>query len=89
MIDVRLLWYIHFSALNDSNGAFIFPLKSRDRQLTILINEWSELFTSNWALKAHRKQELRFARQVLSEIFKAKLNHDNNVNIEQGQLNFD
>ena len=38
--------------------------------------------------KVQRKQELRFARQVLSEIFKAKLNN-NNVNIKQGQLNFD
>ena len=46
------------------------------------------MFNSNWALKAQRKRALRFARQVLSEIFKGKLNH-NNVNIEQGQLNFD
>ena len=34
------------------------------------------------------KSSLRFARQVLSEIFKLKLNNKN-VNIEQGQLNFD
>ena len=42
-----------------------------------------------WALKAQRKRELRFARQVLSKIFKPKLNNNNHVNIEQGQLNFD
>ena len=53
-----------------------------------MINEWSEIFNSNLALKAQRKRELRFARQVLSEIFKPKLNNSN-VNIEQGQLNFD
>ena len=34
---------------------------------------------SNWTLKAQKKWELRFARQVLSELFKAKLSH-NNVN---------
>ena len=53
-----------------------------------MINQWSELFNSNWSLKAQRKRELRFANQVLSEIFKVKLNN-NNVNIERGQLNFD
>ena len=42
----------------------------------ILINEWSEIFDSNWALKPQRKREMRFARQVLSEIFKAKLNRE-------------
>ena len=77
-----------FSALSNSNGAFISPLKSCDRRLKLLINEWTEIFYSNWALKLHRKRELRFARQVLSEIYKAKLSK-NNVNIEQGQLNFD
>ena len=66
----------------------IFLLKSCDHQLKISINELSEILNSNWALKAERKWELRFARQVLSEIFKAKLTH-NNVNTEQGQLNFD
>ena len=71
-----------------SHGAFIAPLKSRDSRLKILINEWREIFNLNWALKAQRKRELRFARQVLSEIFKAKLNN-NNINIEQCQLNFD
>ena len=69
MIDVVLLLYIHFSAFS--------PLKSSDSQLKIFINEWSEMFNSNWALKAQRKRELRFARQVLSEIFKAKLNNNN------------
>ena len=64
-------------------------MKSRDSQLKILINECSEIFNSNWALKAQRKRELRFARQVLSKIFKPKLNNNNHVNIEQGQLNFD
>ena len=88
MIDLILLLYIHFSALSNSNGTFISQLKSRESQLKILTNEWSEIFNSNWALKALRKRELRFARQVLSEIFKAKLSN-NNVNIEQGQLNFD
>ena len=68
-----LLLYIHFSALSNP---FISPLKSRDSQLKILINEGSEIFNSNWALKAQRKRELRFARQVLSEIFKAKLNRE-------------
>ena len=55
---------------------FISPLKSRDSQLKILINEWSEIFDSHWALKAQRKQELIFARQVLSKIFKAKLDRE-------------
>ena len=72
-IDVILLLYIHFSALSKP---FISPLKSRDSQLKILINEWSEMFDSNWALKPKRKRELRFTRQVLSEIFKAKLNRE-------------
>ena len=71
-----------------SNQAFISLLNGRDHWLKILINELSEIFNSNWGLKAQRKRELRFAGQVLSEIFKAKLNN-NNVNIEQGQLNFD
>ena len=44
--------------------------------LKILINEWSEIFDSKWSLKPQRKLELRFARQVLSEIFKAKLNRE-------------
>ena len=70
-IDVILLLYIHFSALSNSIYSL---LKSRDSWLKILINEWSEIFDSNWALKSQRKRELRFARQVLSEIFKAKLN---------------
>ena len=69
-IDVILLLYIHFSALSNS------LLKSRDSRLRILINEWSEIFDSNWALKPQRKRELRYARQVLSEIFKAKLNRE-------------
>ena len=77
MIDVILLWHIHFSALSNSNGAFLSPLKSRDRWLKILFNEWSEIFNSNWALKTQRERELRFARQVLSETFKAKLNNNN------------
>ena len=85
MIDVILLLYIHFLALSNS---IYSPLKSRDSRLKILINEWSEIFNSNYAFKAQRKRELRFARQILSEIFKPKLNN-NNVNIEQGQLNFD
>ena len=72
-IDVILLLYIHFSALSTP---FISLLKSRDSQLKILINEWSEIFDSNWALKPQRKRELRFARQVFSEIFKAKLNRE-------------
>ena len=55
---------------------WVTPLKSRDSRLKILINEWSEIFDSNWALKPQRKRELRFARQVLSEIFKAKLNRE-------------
>ena len=87
-IDVILLLYIHFSALSNSIY-FSALLKSRDSQLKILINEWSEIFNSNWALKAQRKWELRFSRQVLSTIFKPKLNNNNHVNIEQGQLNFD
>ena len=62
---------IHFTG-HSFHGAFISPLKSRDRRLKILINEESEMFTANWVLKAQRKRELRFARQVLSEIFKAK-----------------
>ena len=78
-----LLWYIHLLALSNSNGAIISPPKSGDRQLKILINKWSEIFNSNLGLKAQRNW-----RQVLSEIFKARLNH-NNVNIEQGQLIFD
>ena len=41
-----------------------------------------------YLIKAQRKWNLRFARQVLPEIFKAKLNHSN-VNIQQGQLKFD
>ena len=77
MIDVFLLLYIRFSALSNS---IHFSAESRDSQLKILNNEWSEIFISNWALKAQRKRELRFARQILSEIFKAKLNN-NNVNI--------
>ena len=88
IINVILLLYIHFSTLSNSNGAFISPLKSCDSRLKILINEWSEIFNSNSALKAQRKQELVFVKQVLSEVFKAKLNN-NNVNIEQVQLNFD
>ena len=88
IINVILLLYIHFSTLSNSNRVFISPLKSCDSQLEILINEWSEIFNSNWALKAQRKRALVFKRQVLSEIFKAKLNNYN-VNIEQGQLNFD
>ena len=55
---------------------FISLLKSRDSRLKILINEWSEIFDSNWALKPQRKRELRYARQVSSEIFKAKLNRE-------------
>ena len=86
MIDVILLRSTHFSALNNSNGAFISPLKIR--QLNILSNKWSDIFNSNWSLKAQSKRNLRFARQVLSEISKAKLYHIN-LNIDQGQLNFD
>ena len=67
-----LLFYIHFSAL--SNSIHFSAEKSCDSQLKILNNEWSEILDSNWALKPQRKRELRFARQVLSEIFKAKLN---------------
>ena len=70
-IDVILLLYIHFFGLINS---IYFSAESRDSRLKILINEWSEIFDSNWALKPQRKRELRFARQVLSEIFKAKLN---------------
>ena len=88
IINVILLFHIHFSTLSNYNGAFISTLKSCDSWLKILINEWSEIFNSNRALKAQRKRDLVFERQVLSEIFKAKLNN-NNVNIEQGQLNFD
>ena len=62
-----------FLALSNS---IISPLKSRDSRLKILINEWSEIFDSNWALNPQRKRKLRFARQVLSEIFKAKLNRE-------------
>ena len=67
-IDVilGLLLYILFPALS----LFL------DSRLKILINEWSEIFDSNWALKSQRKWELRFARQVISEIFKAKLNRE-------------
>ena len=72
-IDVILLLYIHFSALSNS---IHFSLKSRDSRLKKSINEWSEIFDSNWALKSQRKRELRFARQVLSEIFKVKLNRE-------------
>ena len=86
--NVMLLWYIHFWAMSNSNRAVISPLKSRDRQLKILTYKWSEIFNSNWPIKAQRKWNLRFARQVLPEIFKVKLNHSN-VNIQQGQLNFD
>ena len=68
MIDVILQLYIHFSALSNS---IHFSAESRDSRLKIVINEWSKIFNSNWALKAQRKWELRFARQVLSEIFKA------------------
>ena len=70
-----------------SNWAFIFPLKSRDRRLKILINEWSEIFNSN-CFKSSKETGIEICRQVLSEIFKAKLNN-NNVNIEHGQLIFD
>ena len=69
MINVILLLYIHFSALSNS---IHFSAESRDSRLKILINEWSEIFNSNWVLKAQRKRQLRFARKVLSEIFKAK-----------------
>ena len=72
-IDVILLLYIHFWP---GVTPFISPLKSRNCWLKILINDWSEIFDSNWALKPQRKRELRFARQVLSEIFKAKLNRE-------------
>ena len=68
-IDVILLLYIHFSALSNS-------IHFSAEKLKILINKWSEIFNSNWALKPQRKRELRFARQVLSEIFKAKLNRE-------------
>ena len=64
MIYVTLPLYINFLALSYSNGTFISPLKSRDRRLKILINEWSEMFNSNCALKAQRKRKLRFQRQV-------------------------
>ena len=74
MIDVILLLYIIFRPWVTP---FISLLKSRDIRLKIFINEWSEIFNSNWTLKAKRKWELRFARQVLSEIFKAKLNNNN------------
>ena len=73
-IDVILLLYIHFSAL--SNSIYFSAEKSRDSRLKILINEWSEIFDSNWALKPQRKRELRFAKQVLLEIFNAKLNRE-------------
>ena len=69
------------------NRAFIFQLKSCDRRLKILINEWSEIFNSN-CFKSSKETGIEICRQVLPEIFKAKLNN-NNVNIEQGQLNFD
>ena len=32
-------------------SSVISPLKSRNRCLKILINEWSEIFNSNWFLK--------------------------------------
>ena len=72
-IDVILLIYIQFLALSN---AIHSPLKSRDSRLKILINEWCEIFNSNWALIAQRKRELKFVRQVLSEIFKEKLNRE-------------
>ena len=40
-------------------------LKSHDSQLKILINEWSEIFDSNWALKPQNKKGI--------EIFKTSL----------------
>ena len=82
-----MLFYCYIFIFQPRVTPFISPLKSGDSRLKILINEWSEIFISNWALKAQGKRELRFERQVLSEIFKAKLN-SNNVNIEQSQLNF-
>ena len=69
-------FYFYISIFRPRVTPFISPLKSRDSRLKILINEWSEIFHSNWALKPQRKRELRFARQVLSEIFKAKLNRE-------------
>ena len=51
MIDVILLLYIHFSALSNS---IYFLAENRDSLLKILINEWSGIFNSNWALKLKR-----------------------------------
>ena len=63
-----LLWYIHLLALSNSNGAIISPPKSGDLQLKILINEWSEIFNSNLALKAQRKLETSLIRNIQSEV---------------------
>ena len=52
------------------------------------MNEVRYLIKNKLGFKSSKKRELRFARQALSEIFKAKFNN-NIVNIEQGQLNFD
>ena len=49
------------------------------------IDQWMAWdINSNWALKAQKKWELRFARQVLSEIFKAKLSH---INVNKVKVN--
>ena len=63
-IDVILLLYIHFSPLSNS---IHFSLKGRDSPIKILINELSEIFDSNWALKPQRKRELRFIRNIQSK----------------------
>ena len=47
MIILIFLCNTHFSSLSSSNGALISSLKSRDRRLKILINEWSEIFDRN------------------------------------------
>ena len=72
-IDVILLLYIHFSALsnsiNFSTEKSWLSAKNIDQWM-----EWDIWFKLGF--KTQRKRELRFARQVLSEIFKAKLNRE-------------
>ena len=72
MIDGILLWYINFMALSTHFSA------EKLWSSTLNIDQWIELdIKFKLGLKAERKWELRFARQVLSEIFKAKLTHNN------------
>ena len=58
--------------------------------LKILIKEWSDIFDSNWALKPQRKRGIEILQDKSSQKYsKQSKTVNNNVNIEQGQLNFD